>query len=127
LRNSFEEIFTIVRELKGQLKGVFHSFSGTVEDYHTIKSLGNFKVGIGGVLTFKSSALPKIVEHIPIEDIVLETDSPYLAPVPHRGKRNESAYLRLVAERLSELKGTPLEVVIDKTTENARSIFSLNV
>ncbi len=126
-RNSFEEIFAIVQEFKGQLRGIFHSFSGTVEDYHTIKSLGNFKVGIGGVLTFKNSNLLKIVEHIPIEDIVLETDSPYLAPVPYRGKRNESAYLRLVAERLSELKDMTLETIMDKTTENAQSIFSLNI
>lgn len=125
-RDSFEEIFTIVREHKGRLKGVFHSFSGTVEDYHTIKSLGDFKVGIGGVLTFKNSGLPQIVEYIPVEDIVLETDSPYLAPVPYRGKRNESAYLRLVAERLAELKNQTLESVIEKTTENARSIFLLN-
>lgn len=124
-RNSFDEIFAIVQEFKGQLKGVFHSFSGTIEDYHTIKELGNFRIGIGGVLTFKNSGLHKIVEQIPLEDIVLETDSPYLTPVPYRGKRNESAYLLLVARRLADMKNVPLEVVMSKTTENARSIFTL--
>lgn len=124
-RNSFDEIFTIVREFKGELNGIFHSFSGTLEDYYTIKELGNFKIGIGGVLTFKNAGLSKIVEQIPLEDIVLETDSPYLTPVPYRGKRNESAYVLLVARCLADLKNVSLEVVTDKTTENALSIFSL--
>ena len=126
-RNSFEEIFAIVQDFKGQLKGIFHSFSGSIEDYHAIKSLGHFKVGIGGVLTFKNTNLPEVVRRIPIEDIVLETDSPYLAPVPYRGKRNESAYIRLTANCLAGIKKLPIEAIINKTTENAHLIFSLGV
>ncbi|MDR0660008.1 MAG: TatD family hydrolase [Prevotellaceae bacterium] len=124
-RNSFEEIFAIIQKFKGQLKGIFHSFSGTIEDYHTIKSLGDFKIGIGGVLTFKNSNLPELVKQIPINDIVLETDSPYLAPVPYRGKRNESAYVSIVAQKLSEVKGLDLAEVIDRTTKNALAVFRL--
>lgn len=124
-RNSFNEIFPIVRELKGQLKGIFHSFSGTLEDYHVIKDLGGFKLGVGGVLTFKNSNLPGLVKQIPIDDIVLETDSPYLTPAPHRGKRNESVYVVLVAERLAEIKNMDIAEVVDRTTRNALSVFSL--
>lgn len=124
-RNSFSEIFTILEEFKGQLKGIFHSFSGTIDDYYTVKKLGCFKVGIGGVLTFKNSTLPELVKQISIEDIVLETDSPYLAPAPYRGKRNESAYIPIIASRLAELKGLDISEVIDKTTQNALAIFTL--
>lgn len=124
-RNSFEEIFAIVEEFKGRVKGVFHSFSGTIDDYFVIKDLGGFKIGIGGVLTFKNSSLSELVRQVPIADIVLETDSPYLTPVPYRGKRNESAYLTLVAQRLAEVKGLNLSEVTDKTTANALSVFQL--
>lgn len=124
-RDSFSEIFAVIEEFRGMLKGVFHSFSGTIEDYHTVKSLGSFKIGIGGVLTFKNAKLAELVKHIPVEDIVLETDSPYLTPVPYRGKRNESAYVALVARRLAEIKDMKMEDIVSVTTKNALSIFSL--
>ena len=124
-RNSFNETFEIVSQMNDEkLKGIFHCFSGTLEEADKIISLGGFKLGIGGVLTFKNSGLDKVVKDIALENIVLETDSPYLAPVPHRGKRNESSYLVLVAEKLAEIKNTDLASVADMTTKNAFEIFN---
>ncbi len=125
-RNAFDEAYEIVeRNNDKDLKGIFHCFSGTREEADKVIALGGFKLGIGGVLTFKNSGLDKVVEHVDLEHLVLETDSPYLAPVPHRGKRNESVYLRLVAEKVAEIKKESLEQVAIVTTENSRQVFGI--
>jgi TatD DNase family protein len=129
-RNSTDECTAIVKEHQdGRLKGVFHCFSGDVEQAKKIIDLG-FYLGIGGVLTFKNSGLDKVMEHISIDHVVLETDAPYLAPVPFRGKRNEPAYLKFIAERLGMIKNIPVEEVALITTRNAiassASLFLIN-
>ena len=104
------------------LHGIFHCFSGSLEQAHRIIDLG-FYLGIGGVVTFKNSGLDKVVEQIDLKHLVLETDAPYLAPVPHRGKRNESSYLTLVAERIAIIKNTSVAEVAAITTGNANQVF----
>ena len=104
-------------------KGIFHCFSGDIIQAQQILSFGNFKLGIGGVVTFKNSGLDKVVEQLNMNDIVLETDAPYLAPVPHRGKRNESAYLPLVAKKIAQIKNISIEEVAEITSRNALDIF----
>ena len=123
-REAFDEIFDVLINYKGKARGIFHCFSGTLEQAHKILDLGGFKLGIGGVVTFKNAGLDKIVEQLDLNTIVLETDSPYLAPVPHRGKRNESAYLFNVAKKIAELKNCSIEEVARITTENAEDVFS---
>jgi len=124
-RNSFDETFDIVHELNdAELKGIFHCFTGTRTEADKIISLGGFKMGIGGVLTFKNSGLDKVVKEIDLDYFVLETDSPYLAPVPHRGKRNESSYIQLIAEKLSEIKNVDLKTISEITTKNAFELFN---
>ena len=122
-RNAFDEIYTILSNYASLPKGVFHCFSGNLYQAKQILSLGNFKLGIGGVVTFKNSGLDKIVEQLDINDLVLETDAPYLAPVPHRGKRNESNYLPLVAQKLSLLKNITVEEIAQITSKNALKLF----
>jgi TatD DNase family protein len=123
-RESMDDLIQIVKEEKKdeRLRGIFHCFGGTLEQAQQIIDLG-FWMGIGGVLTYKKSGLDEIVKDIPLEWLVLETDAPYLTPVPHRGKRNESGYLRFVAERLAEIKGISLEQLGYITTANALKIF----
>jgi TatD DNase family protein len=122
-RDSFEEIFEVIDEtIDENLTGVFHCFSGNREQAEKIISWG-FKLGIGGVLTFKNSGLDKAIADIPLEHLILETDSPFLAPNPHRGKRNESSYLRLVAEKLAEIKSTTISEIAAITTKNAIDLF----
>jgi TatD DNase family protein len=122
-RNSLDDGIAIVREQqKGNLKGIFHCFGGTLEEAKAIIDLG-FYLGIGGVLTFKNSTLPQILSQIDLEYLVLETDAPYLAPVPYRGKRNESAYIPLIAHKLAGIKNCPVEAVAAITSENARKLF----
>jgi len=122
-RKSLEDGIAIVREKQqGSLKGIFHCFGGTVEEAKEIIELG-FYIGIGGVLTFKNSTLPETLSQIDLRHIVLETDAPYLAPVPYRGKRNESAYIPLIAHKLAETKNCPVETVAAITSENARKLF----
>jgi TatD DNase family protein len=124
-RNSTADCIAILKEMQhSKLRGIFHCFSGTAEEAAEITSLG-FYLGIGGVLTFKNSGLDKAIGHIPLERLVLETDAPYLAPVPYRGKRNESAYLMEVAQKLSELKNTSVEKVAEITTDNSKKIFGM--
>ncbi len=123
-RNSFDEAFDIVLSHNDSgLRGIFHCFSGTVEQARKIISLGGFKMGIGGVVTFKNSGLDNVVREIGLEHFVLETDSPYLAPAPHRGKRNEPQYLMLIAQKIAELKNIPLEQVAEVTTQNSKEVF----
>jgi TatD DNase family protein len=122
-RKSTDACIEIIRGLQdGRLKGIFHCFSGTVEEAREIIDLG-FYLGIGGVLTYKNGGLAPVIEAVGLDRIVLETDAPYLTPVPFRGKRNEPAHLRLVAQRLSEVSGLPYAEVAAITTRNARAVF----
>lgn len=123
-RECFDDIFELIKSKNtGGLKGIFHCFTGTSEQAHKIISLGGFKMGIGGAVTYKNSKLPEVLEQIDMKHIVLETDSPYLPPVPYRGKRNESFYLTLVAEKVAQVKHVPAEEVAKITTTNALQIF----
>ena len=125
-RDAFDEIYSILSSYGKLPKAIFHCFSGTLEQANQIIELGNFKLGIGGVVTFKNAGLDKVVEQIGLEHLVLETDSPYLAPVPYRGKRNESTYLKLVAEKIAQIKQITTEEVAEQTTLNALHIFGHN-
>jgi TatD DNase family protein len=125
-RNSTEVIISILEELNDlKLTGVFHCFSGSRTEAEKIIDLG-FLLGIGGVLTFKNSGLDKVISDIPMEYIVLETDAPYLAPAPYRGKTNLPVYLKLVAEKLAQVKNTSLDQIATITSDNARRLFGLN-
>jgi TatD DNase family protein len=124
-RNSTNDCIEVVQQhQKGRLKGVFHCFSGTGEQARKIVDLG-FYLGIGGVLTFKNAGLDKAIADIDLKHIVLETDAPYLAPVPFRGKRNECGYILYVAEKLAELKGVTVNEIESITTDNAQKLFGL--
>lgn len=123
-RNSFLEIFEVLDQQNDErLKGVFHCFSGTKEDVQKIQSYGGFLFGIGGVVTFKKSGLDEVVKHIPLDQLILETDSPYLAPVPFRGKRNESGYIPLIADKISSIFEISIDKVAAYTTANAEKLF----
>lgn len=122
-RESTQDCIDIVRKKQnGKLKGIFHCFSGTIAEAQQIIELGFF-LGIGGVVTFKNNSLQELVKTISLEHLVLETDAPYLAPVPYRGKRNESSYIPLVATKIAELKNVDIEEVAKATTENAEKVF----
>lgn len=124
-REAFEEIFETLEDLNDEkLRGIFHCFTGSKEQAERVIALG-FYLGIGGVLTYKNSGLDKVVQQIPLEHLVLETDSPYLAPVPFRGKQNESSYLLHIAQKLADLKQTSLEKVAEITTQNSKSVFGI--
>lgn len=124
-RNSTDECIDMVfKNQHGKLKGVFHCFSGSLEQARRIIDLG-FYLGIGGVVTFKNAGLDKVMKDIDLEHIVLETDAPYLAPVPFRGKRNEPAYISFVVQKLAEIKGTNHEEIAAITTLNAQKLFGL--
>lgn len=124
-RNSFNEVMEIVSEFKkDNIKAIFHCFSGNVEQAEEVIAAGNFKLGIGGVVTFKNSGLDKVVEAIDLKHIVLETDAPYLAPVPHRGQRNIPGYLMLIARKIADIKNISIEEVAEVTTQNSLEIFS---
>lgn len=125
-REAFQEIFSILDELNDEnLTGVFHCFTGTREDAARILAYGGFKLGLGGVLTYKKAALEESLVDVPLDALVLETDSPYLPPVPHRGKRNESAYILHVAERLADIYGVKLSEIEKRTTANALEVFKM--
>ncbi|MGR5436323.1 TatD family hydrolase [Vibrio owensii] len=124
-RDSIEETLTLLRqEQDGSLRGVFHCFGGSVEEAQAINELG-FHLGLGGVSTFKNGGMDKVIPHLDMSWVILETDCPYLAPVPHRGKRNEPAYTSLVAARVAELRGESLEAIDALTTKNAEELFNL--
>ncbi len=126
VREATEEVFEVLDSLGGSMpRGVFHAFSGSWETYDRISRYGNFMVGIGGVVTYKNAGVAKSVERIPLERIVLETDCPYLTPVPMRGKRNDSSYLAYIAEKIAQVKGCTLEEVAAATTANAKEMFIL--
>lgn len=122
-KSTWEVIEILKAEKSDKLRGIFHCFGGTVEEAEAIIDCG-FHLGIGGVLTFKKAGLDKTMEHIDLAHVVLETDSPYLAPTPFRGKRNESAYLELVAKKLAAIKGVDLAEIARITSENAKKIFA---
>jgi len=124
-REAFDEIFEVLElEKSDELFGIFHCFSGTYEqDLQAISY--NLKLGIGGVVTFKNGKIDQFLNQIDLKHLVLETDSPYLAPVPYRGKRNESGYTRLVAEKLAELYQLPVAEIARITTENSKAIFGI--
>lgn len=123
-RKAMQETIDVVKSYHDKnLFGIFHCFSGTLQNAKDIIDTG-FLLGIGGVLTYKNSGLPEVIKEIDLQYLVLETDAPYLPPVPFRGKRNESSYLQYIVEKLAEIKGVPVEEVADVTTKNAERIFS---
>lgn len=125
-RDAFDEIFEILDEENDEnMRGIFHCFTGNLEQAQKIINYGGFKLGIGGVVTFKNAGLDKVVEQISLEHLVLETDAPYLAPVPYRGKRNESAYLIEIATKIASLKQVSLEEVASITTKNSIEVFGV--
>jgi TatD DNase family protein len=124
-RESFPEVFSVLDEFKGKgLKGVLHAFTGTLEDAEKAIDLG-FKLGIGGIVTFKNSGIDKVIKMIGPENLILETDSPYLAPAPHRGKRNESSYICIINKKVAEIFGISEEESASITYNNSVSLFSL--
>src|SRR5690606_40486224 len=124
-RDAFDELFELLEELKDEkLRGIFHCFTGSLEQAE--KAIGyGFFLGIGGVVTFKNAGLDKVVKEIDLKHLVLETDAPYLAPVPFRGKENESSYLRYVAEKVADLHQVSIEEVAEITTQNSRAVFGV--
>lgn len=125
-RDAWPETVALVREYRGKgIRGVFHAFSDGIETYRELKACGDFLFGIGGVVTFKKSKLAEVVRDMDLRDIVLETDCPYLTPAPHRGQRNESAYVHYVCEKVAQLKGLTPEEVAAATTANAERTFKV--
>lgn len=125
-RDSTELIINILKECRHlNPRGVFHAFSGSIETFRELQKLGDWYIGIGGVLTYKKASIAETVKEIPLERILLETDSPYLTPVPFRGKRNESSYVPHIAQRLAELKSAEIDEVAKVTTENAHKLFGI--
>jgi len=123
-REAFPVIFESIHKIGAEkLRGIFHSFGGSREELEEIVSLQNFMIGINGVVTYKNAQFRDYLPMISIERILLETDAPYLSPVPHRGKRNEPSYLRLIAEKLAEIYELPIEIIAGKTTGNALRLF----
>ncbi len=123
-RESFDEIFKVIDEVNDEnLRGVFHCFTGTLEQAKKVISYGGFMMGIGGVITYEKSGLDVVVKEIPMEFLVLETDSPFLTPKPFRGKRNESGYVKYVAEKMAASKGLSLDDIAKQTTSNALRMF----
>lgn len=123
-RNAFDETMGIVNEFRNDnIKAIFHCFSGNVEQAEQVIAHGSFKLGIGGVVTFKNSGLDKVVEAIDLKHLVLETDAPYLAPMPHRGRRNRPDYLVLIAQKIADIKKISIEEVAAVTTQNSIEVF----
>ena len=124
-RDAFDEIFEVLESEKDENPfGIFHCFTGNLEQAKQALSY-NMKLGIGGVVTFKNGGIDKFLKEIPLEHIVLETDAPYLAPAPYRGKRNESAYINLIAQKVAQIYGVDLEEVASITTQNSKNIFGV--
>ncbi|HZJ35927.1 MAG TPA: TatD family hydrolase, partial [Gillisia sp.] len=124
-RDAFDEVFEVLESEKDEnLFGIFHCFTGNYEQAKKALSY-NMKLGIGGVVTFKNGGIDKFLNKIPMEQLVLETDAPYLAPSPYRGKRNESAYIKLIAQKVAQIYGVDLEEVAAITTQNSKNIFGV--
>ena len=124
VRNAYTEMFEVLEKHSVDRRGVLHCFSGTLSDAKKAVDMG-YMLGIGGVVTFKKNELAKIVAELPLQNILLETDAPYLAPTPYRGKRNESAYVLNVAQMVAEIKNTSLEQVAETTLQNAIELFGI--
>ena len=125
-RDAFAETIDLFEGYRGRgLRGVFHSFSGSIDDYAKLRKMGDFLFGVGGVVTYKKSSTADVVRDIALEELVLETDAPYLSPVPMRGKRNESSYVVHTAQFLAQLKGVSLDEVAHHTTKNAELMFGI--
>jgi TatD DNase family protein len=125
IRESFDEVFEVIEEVNDEkLRGVFHCFTGTKEQGLRAIDMG-FMLGIGGVVTFKNSGLDQTLSGLPLAQLILETDSPYLAPTPHRGQRNESAFIPLMAQKLADIYEMDIEEVARITTQNAKTLFKL--
>ena len=123
-RDAFDEIFEVLERYRGNVRGIFHCFTGNEQQAQQAVSL-DMKLGIGGVVTFKNGGIDKFISRIGLENLVLETDSPYLAPVPYRGKRNESSFIIRPAEKLAEIFGKPLSDIAEITSRNAASVFGI--
>jgi TatD DNase family protein len=124
IRNSFDEVFNVLNEFRYRsLCGIFHSFTGNIEQARKAIRMG-FKIGINGIVTFKNSGLSELVKNIGLDHIVLETDAPYLSPVPKRGKRNESSHLIYIADKIAEIFSTDMEKVAAITSQNAKQVFN---
>lgn len=133
VRDATAEVFDVLERFRSEignagdvvLNGVFHAYSGSVETFERLSRYGKFRVGIGGVVTYKNAGVAKALENIPLESIVLETDSPWLTPVPFRGKRNESSYLPYISRKIAEIKNLSEEDVARITTDNAMNLFNI--
>lgn len=126
LRDATDEFYSVMDSIpKSRLRGVLHAFTGSVETYRRVKQYGEFKVGIGGVVTYKKASVAQTLTEIPLRDILLETDSPWLTPVPFRGRRNESSYITYIAEKIAEIKGADIEEVAETTSLNAEELFGI--
>lgn len=123
VRKAYNEIFEVLRKFPA-ITGVFHCFGSSVQEARKAIDMG-FYIGVGGVVTFKNATLAEVVRQIPLERILIETDAPYLAPVPYRGKRNESAYCTIISQKIAEIKGVDCEMVAEIATANAKSLFHL--
>ncbi len=128
VRDAFDEIFEVLDRVHDEhLRGVFHCFTGTKEQAQKIIDYGTFKMGIGGVVTFKNGKIDQYISEIDLSHFVLETDAPYLAPVPYRGKRNEPAYTALVAQKIADCYHKNVDEIIQVTTQNCIDLFKLNI
>lgn len=128
IRNAHDILYGCMDEMLSsgiRLQGVFHAFSGSTETYLRLRTYGDFRFGIGGVVTYKNAGIAETVKNMDFTDILLETDSPWLPPVPHRGQRNEPSYLTIIAKKISEIKQCTLEEVADITVENTQKLFNL--
>ncbi len=124
-RDAWSEILPILADYSGRIRGVFHSFAGTKAQIEKIEEIGGFYYGINGTVTYKNSVLPEALKSIPLEKILLETDSPYLPPTPYRGKRNESSYIPIIAAFVAQLKGVRTEELAERATKNTEELFLL--
>ena len=125
IRKAHNEVFGLLRDLnRPTWRGVMHCFGGSVQEAHRAIELG-FHLGIGGVVTFKNATMADVAKNVPLDRLLLETDAPYLSPVPHRGQRNESAYIPLIAQRIADLRGISLDEVAEVTTSSAKELFNL--
>ena len=126
LREATDDFFRVLEDLRGvDFRGVMHAYSGSYETYRRLLTYADFRFGIGGVVTYKNAGVALAVEKMSLDDIVTETDCPWLTPVPFRGKRNEPSYVRLVVEKIAQIKQLPYEDVAASTTRNARRLFNL--
>ena len=125
IRKAHNEVFGLLREMnRPRYRGVMHCFGGSVQEAWRAVEMG-FHLGIGGVVTFKNATMAEVVKAVPLERVLMETDAPYLSPVPHRGQRNESAYIPLIAQKIAELREISIEEVEEVTTASAKELFGL--